>query len=261
MGEGFPTIFLHGGGPGCSSWTDFGPVIPYFEGTRRLLFVDMLQYGQSSKVGADGPLWAWHAKHIVAMMDAKGVEKADFVCSSIGGSAALAVAAYYPDRVRKVVLTGSAPMKRGAQPASEELGVLGSTAWARYFADEGPTWEKCREIMATLEWYDASKIPDSTVDLRFKQSTDPGILELGPTRERRGFPEDLEEDLKKVTAPVLFMWARYDPFVVPAYAQMLADTVVNGDVYVMDHASHHLEEELPADYSAIVLAFLNRPES
>jgi 2-hydroxy-6-oxonona-2,4-dienedioate hydrolase len=260
IGQGAPTIFLHGGGPGCSGWTDFGPVVPYFEG-RRLILVDLLQYGQSSKVGCYEPLWAWHARHIVAMMDAKGIAQADFVCSSVGGSAALALAANYPDRVRKVVLTGSAPMKRGAEPASAELGLAGRSAWENYFADEGPTWEKCRHIMAQLEWFDETKIPDSTVDLRFRQSIDPGILALGPTREHRGLPEDLEEDLKKVVAPVLFMWARHDPFVVPAYAQLLADTVVNGDVYVMAHVSHHLEEERPADYSGIVRGFLDRSES
>ena len=42
-------VFLHGGGPGCSSWTDFGSVAPMFATGRRCVLVDLVQYGKSSK--------------------------------------------------------------------------------------------------------------------------------------------------------------------------------------------------------------------
>ncbi len=42
-------VFLHGGGPGCSSWTDFGVVAPMFAADRPCVLVDLLQYGRSSK--------------------------------------------------------------------------------------------------------------------------------------------------------------------------------------------------------------------
>src|SRR6188474_3133503 len=35
LGEGAPCVFLHGGGPGCTGWTDFGPVAPHFARDRR----------------------------------------------------------------------------------------------------------------------------------------------------------------------------------------------------------------------------------
>jgi hypothetical protein len=34
--------------------------------------------------------------------------------------------------------------------------------------------------------------------------------------------------------------------------------VPKGNLYVMDHASHHLEEERPEDYVSVVRSFLTR---
>src|SRR2546423_401857 len=35
LGSGPDTVFLHGGGPGCTGWSDFGPVAPLFAEDRR----------------------------------------------------------------------------------------------------------------------------------------------------------------------------------------------------------------------------------
>jgi pimeloyl-ACP methyl ester carboxylesterase len=258
IGEGYPTIFLHGGGPGSSGWTDFGPVVPYFTG-RRLILVDMLQRGQSSYIPIDGPMWSTHAESLDQMMAAMGIETADFVCSSIGGSAALALAANHPDRVHKIVLTGSAPMQRdrGASPYEER--VFNGLEWVmKYYA--GPTREMCREIMALGEWYDDSNIPEETVDIRWHQSMNPENLAIWADVKLRGAPEDLEDKLTGIKAPILFLWAAHDPMASPEYGMSLRRTVPNGDFYMMDHVRHHLEEERPADYSAVALAFLDRPE-
>ena len=50
-----PTVFLHGGGPGCTGWSDFGPVAPLFAQDRPVHLVDLLQYGRSDKHAIEGP--------------------------------------------------------------------------------------------------------------------------------------------------------------------------------------------------------------
>ena len=52
-----PTIFLHGGGPGCTAWSDFAPVAPMFAHDRDCYLVDILQYGRSEKCVITGPMW------------------------------------------------------------------------------------------------------------------------------------------------------------------------------------------------------------
>src|SRR4051794_16083250 len=75
VGTGSDTILLHGGGPGCTGWSDFGPVMPHFAADRRCLVVDLLQYGLSEKCRITGPMWDFHAGKTVALMDALGVER------------------------------------------------------------------------------------------------------------------------------------------------------------------------------------------
>ncbi|MEV7013190.1 alpha/beta hydrolase [Streptosporangium sp. NPDC051022] len=257
LGEGPDTIFLHGGGPGCTGWSDFGPVAPYFSADRHCLIVDILQYGRSSKCRISGPMWDFHAAKTVALMDTLGVERADFICNSWGGTIALCLAARYPDRVRSLVVTGSMPVFYGPLAPLPERGHRGRSARDVYYGGEGPTREKMRNLITRLEWYDAGRLPEETVDMRWRQSLDPGERELAAMSDSpRGDWQDLTDELGRIEAPVLFVWGREDAFLTPDYPLMLSRMVRRGNLHVMDHVSHHLQEERPAAYHAVVDGFL-----
>ena len=262
MGEGRPTFFLHGGGPGCTAWTDFGPVAPLFAEDRRCLLVDLLQYGKSEKCTISGPMWDFHSKTIRDLMDSLGVGRADFVCNSWGGTIALNLAANYPDRVRSLVVTGSMPVFYGPLAPLPEGARRGRKARDRYFGGpEGPTWEKMRQLMADLEWYDADEIPDATVTMRFEQSIDPQEVELAARSDSpRGEWQDMTEELGRIECPVLFAWGMHDDFLTPDYPLMLARMIEHGQLYVMDKASHHLQEERPQHYYSVVTGFLDQAD-
>ena len=262
MGEGPPTFFLHGGGPGCTAWTDFGPVAPLFAAERACYLVDLLQYGKSEKCTITGPMWDFHAKTICDLMDALGIERADFVCNSWGGTIALNLAANFPDRTRSLVVTGSMPVFYGPLAPLPDGARRGRKARDRYFGGpDGPTWEKMRELMADLEWYDADEIPDDTVTMRFEQSIDKDEVELAARSDSpRGEWQDMTEELGRIRCPVLFAWGMYDDFLTPDYPLMLARMVDHGQLYVMDKASHHLQEERPQHFHSVVRGFLEQTE-
>ncbi|OLT18220.1 hypothetical protein BJF78_12125 [Pseudonocardia sp. CNS-139] len=260
VGAGRPTVFLHGGGPGCSGWTDFGTVAGAFEQDRRVLLVDMLHFGRSSKEPFTAPRWSYHGQVIGAALDAIGVELADFVCNSIGGSAALALAAERPELVRRLVVTGSEPTPLGAQAPSPELDRKGRTAWTSYYADGGPTREKLAAIMAELEWTGLDEVPSWTFDLRWELSNLPDLVALGPDWSPgggRGIPQDLAHHLTLVRAKTLFLWGDRDAFLVPEYALGLTRLVPDSSLHVMAGGAHHMEEERPGEYAAVVKAFLD----
>jgi pimeloyl-ACP methyl ester carboxylesterase len=73
----------------------------------------------------------------------------------------------------------------------------------------------------------------------------------------RGEWQDLTEELGRIQAPVLFMWGMQDAFLTPDYPLMLARMVPNGNLHVMDHASHHLQEERPREFHSVVSGFLD----
>lgn len=256
-GTGAPTLFLHGGGPGCTAWTDFGPVAPLFARERACVLVDLLQYGRSSKCRITGPMWNFHADRTAALLDALGIARADLVCNSWGGTIALATARRHPDRVGRLVVTGSMPVFHGPTAPLPEGGRRGRNARDVYYGGAGPTREKMRELMARLEWFDPAAIPEATIDLRYEQSLDPGERELAAASDSpRGDWQDLGADLPHITAPTLYCWGMHDAFLTPDYALMLASRMPRGHLYVMDRAAHHLQEERPQEYHAVVAAWL-----
>lgn len=223
LGEGRPTVFLHGGGPGCTGWSDFGQVARLFAADRRCLLVDILQYGKSAKPVIEGPMWDYHAAKTVALLDELGIESADFVCNSWGGTIALNLAAKYPERVRSLVITGSMPVFHGPLAPLPEGGRRGRNARDVYYGGTGPSWQKMRELIARLEWFDPRAIPDRTVTLRYEQSLDPEETALaGASDNPRGDWQDLTVELGRIAAPTLFLWGMYDAFLTPDYPLMLA---------------------------------------
>ncbi|WP_338692621.1 alpha/beta hydrolase [Streptomyces sp. Q6] len=257
LGSGPDTVFLHGGGPGCTAWSDFGPVAHLFAADRRCLLVDIQQYGKSEKSPIEGPMWDHHAAKTVGLLDTLGVDRADFVCSSWGGTIALNLAAKYPDRVRSLVITGSMPVFYGPLAPLPENGHRGRTARDIYYGGEGPTREKMRDLITKLEWYDGAKLPEETLTLRYEQSLDEEERALAAMSDSpRGDWQDLTEELGQIQAPTLFMWGMQDAFLTPDYPLMLARMVPNGNLHVMDHTSHHLEEERPEAYHSVVSGFL-----
>ena len=94
--------------------------------------------------------------------------------------------------------------------------------------------------------------------MRYEQSLDPG--EMASPRssdEPRGELAGPQRPAAPIRCPVLFCWGMHDGFLTPDYPLMLARMVPHGHLYVMDHASHHLQEERPADYHRVVAAFLD----
>ncbi|ERB55546.1 MULTISPECIES: alpha/beta hydrolase [Rhodococcus] len=259
LGEGDPTIFLHGGGPGCTAWSDFGPVAPLFASDRRAILVDLLQYGRSDKCTITGPMWDFHAAKMVALLDELGIERADFVCNSWGGTIALNLAAKYPERVRSLVITGSMPVFYGPLAPLPEDGRRGRNARDVYYGGTGPTLEKLRTLITSLEWFDGSKLPAETLQMRYEQSLDPEEMALAASADSpRGDWQDLTAELGQIQAPTLFAWGMHDAFLTPDYPLMLARMIPHGHLYIMDKASHHLQEERPYDYYSVVSGFLDQ---
>ena len=173
-----PLLLLHGGGPGCTGWSDFAAVAPLFAANRQCFIPDLLQYGKSAKIRITGPMWDFHAKSITQLMDALNIDRADFVCNSWGGTIALCLAANYPERVRSLVVTGSMPVFYGPLAPLPEGARRGRKARDRYYGGDGPTRQKMRELMADLEWFNADLIPDETVEMRFAQSVDLSLIHI-----------------------------------------------------------------------------------
>ena len=258
-GTGRTLIFLHGGGPGCTAWSDFAVVSDLFAQEHRCVMPDILQYGLSDKPIIRGPMWDFHSHSITQLMDSLDISKADFICNSWGGTIALCLAARYPSRARSLTITGSMPVFYGPLAPLPENGRRGRNARDRYYGGQGPTLEKMRKLMARLEWYDPERLPEETVRIRYEQSLNAEEMALAATSDNpRGQWQDLTNELAKIECPTLFCWGLFDAFLTPDYPLMLSRMVQRGQLHVLDACSHHLQEERPEHYFQIVRGFLQQ---
>lgn len=252
--DGPVTVVLHGGGPGCHATSDFAAIMALRPG-RRWLWVDLPGYGRSANAPqtSRSPVTA-AARDLASLLQRVGPARVDVLAQSLGGSVALRLAADWPERLGRIMLIGSQPTPApgGAGPLDTDPG-LGARARTKYYGGDGPSPAKMRALLAELEWYDASRIPEALVLARFQASTSAGALATAtlPTAS-----EDLGQALGAATVPTLVVWGRHDPFASPDYAAALADALPMGDLAVLSRTAHHPQAERPAAVAALVDAFL-----
>src|SRR5688500_6700347 len=95
-GSGVPVVFLHGGGPGASGVSNFGPNIPVFAQRFRVLVVDQPGFGKSLSSKVEGQYFTCAADALLALLDDLGIDKAHLVGNSLGGGTAMRFALRHP---------------------------------------------------------------------------------------------------------------------------------------------------------------------
>lgn len=120
-GAGPAVVIIHGVGGHKEDWAGVGAALaPH----HRVLAIDMLGFGDSSKTGGDLSMPV-QAAAIAALLDHAAIAKASLVGNSVGGWVAAAFAAAYPDRVDRLVLIDAAgfqAMFEGAPPLNFDPG-------------------------------------------------------------------------------------------------------------------------------------------
>ncbi len=102
-GAGDPVVLLHGGGPGASAWSNFGPNLPVFAERYRALMPDQPGFGQSVSAESEAPpvegnYFTFSARALASLLDHLGIDRVHLVGNSLGGGTAVRFALNYPER-------------------------------------------------------------------------------------------------------------------------------------------------------------------
>lgn len=256
LGDGPTVVFLHGGGPGSSGWSDFGAVAVALADRFRCIVVDLPQYGRSDKPAIDGSAPSFHAVAVRSLLDALDVQRAAVVAQSIGGMAALRLALDHSGLVERLVLNGTQATSRGGLAAPPLKGRLGAQIWDEYYGGTGPSLDKMRDLLGTYEWFDSGLVPDAAVERRYRSSVDPEVIALAADLRQRGTPEDLLGELDGVAAQTLIVWGQHDVFGGMDVALLMANRLPDAELHVLPKTGHHPQEEAPARYLRVVETFL-----
>lgn len=115
-GEGRPLVLLHGAFMTVESW---GPLLGALAESRQVIAPELQTHGRT--VDIDRP-WSAEAfaDDVAALLDHLGIEEADVLGYSLGGSAALQVAIRHPERVGKLIVASASSKLDGIHPGLME---------------------------------------------------------------------------------------------------------------------------------------------
>lgn len=106
-GAGPPLVLVHGwGSTAHSNWVATGWVA-LLAPRRTVIAIDVRGHGRSDKPHARAPYsYAAMSRDVLAVLDAHGIERADFVGYSMGAFMGAWLLGHHPDRFRRMVLGG-----------------------------------------------------------------------------------------------------------------------------------------------------------
>lgn len=255
-GEGEPVVMLHGGGPGASAWSNFGPNLPVFAERFRTLLVDQPGFGGSVKPEITSQYFTFSADALLTLLDELGVERAHLVGNSLGGGTAVRFALRHPDRAGRLVLMAPGGLGLNVLAPDPTEGIKRLYAFA---APPGPTKEKLADFLRTLV-FDQSLVTDELVAQRFEQASDPESLRamasLGASFAADPEGGMLWREAYRLRQRVLLIWGREDR-VNPLDGALLALKLIpRAQLHVFGRCGHWAQLEKFAEFNRLTMDFL-----
>lgn len=250
-------VLLHGGGFDNASLS-WRKLFPELLGSHRVIAPNWPGIGGSSGFGRPyqvSDLVAW----LIALLNALEVEKASFAGVSMGGGAALCLAAHHPHRVDRLI-----PVATHGVTPKVPYHLLS------YFLMRLPVnavtyamMRRSRRVLrSTLEsiFADRDQVTDELVDETAEAIADAGAGEAFTHFQRgesalAGLRTDLRARLPEMKQPTLFIHGRSDPLIPLSSVEHAAAAMPNARLKVMN-AGHWPMRELPQEFNRSVLDFL-----
>ncbi len=236
-GAGLPLLLLHGWGV---SGELFVPILDALQPGRELIVPDVPGFGGTPE--PDVP-WSAHeyAAWCFALLQRLGIERCDVIGHSNGGRIGIVMAASHPERIRRLVLTGSA----GIRPRRTVRDTVRVRSYKALRAVE-----RTGALPGALR-RGAGRRADmrGSVDYRAASGTMRGTLV-------RLVNEDLRSLLPEVRVPTLLIWGEQDTETPLADGRLMERLIPDAGLVVFEGAGHYAYLEQPVRFCTIVDVFL-----
>ena len=239
-GTGPAIVFLHGRGGNHLSWWQ---QVPHFQARFRCIAIDHREFGLSREQ-PDGPGRKAFAEDLRQLLDHLKIERACLVGQSMGGFTAMDFAIRNPQRVAGVVLadtTGGITAPDVLEAMRANVAKLPEEPTARSLALDFPQREPALAFLYSALGRLTLSIRESLKDLLLNED--------GPTLE------DLTAwNAHKV--PVQVIVGAKDVMIPPEIARRVAAHLPGAKLAVIGDAGHSAYFEKPAEFNAVLDAFL-----
>jgi 4,5:9,10-diseco-3-hydroxy-5,9,17-trioxoandrosta-1(10),2-diene-4-oate hydrolase len=253
-----PVVLLHGGGPGASAWSNFGPNLPVFAAEFRTLMLDQPGFGESDKPAVEGNYFTFSARALASLLDHLGVDKVHLVGNSLGGGTAIRFALNYPDRAARLVLMGPGGLSLNVFAPDPTEGVK---RLAEFAAPPGPSKEKMAAFLRTLV-FKQDLITDDLVNERYEHASKPeaiaAMTALGMSFYDPATAEDgmLWREAHRLRNEVLLIWGREDRVNPLDGALVALKQIRKAQLHVFSGCGHWAQLEKFQEFNRLSIGFL-----
>lgn len=239
--QGEPILFVHGY---SDSWRIWESSIPYLPHQYRLIFVTLRGFGDSDKPKA-GFRQTDFVSDLEAFLRAMDLSQVVLVGHSMGGFIGHHFAVEHPDRVKRLVLVGTAATGSGNDPIATEnaaiskLGEPIDAEYVRNFQIE-PMMSEVHESIVETIINECFKAP-----VRVWQEAMLGMLE-----------EDHSARLAEISVPTLILCGGKDLFFTEAHQREMANAIPGSRVKIYPGVGHGVQWEKPEEFARDITDFL-----
>jgi 2-hydroxy-6-oxonona-2,4-dienedioate hydrolase len=264
-GSGQTIVLLHGGGGHAEAYAR--NVVPLAQHGLRVVALDCLGHGltdrPTSPFGRDA-----YVAHLLATLDALGIEQATLVGESLGGWIAFWTALMHPERVSKLVSVCGARLEVEKDPESDAHVRAGRARFKALNQEllKSPTLENVRNRLAWLFYDPEVSITDELAELRLRLYQDDRVRRTlsdgigmkvvessaGTTKQNYAFNAEL---LGQISHDTLVLWTSHNPSNTAATARRAAAYIPRSRFVLMQDCGHWPQWEDAATFNRIVADF------
>lgn len=265
-GDGYPVLFIHGGGPGACGEFGWYNVVPVIGKYARAIAIDQIGFGLTDKPLDREYTHQFMVEHISRFIDTLCIDELHIVGNSLGAYIAARYALDHPGRVKKLLLVASGTIgtamgiERGMTPkAGQSEGMKTLTSY------DGTKEGLGRFIRGIM--YRPENFTDERLEKRWEYAKQPGIREaqksflnffqhtrLDDQNWKQWF--DLKHRLPYLTIPIHFVWGRHDIFADPSVGAEMEQMLPNATFEWFEEAGHLVQNDDPESFNRSALKFL-----
>ncbi len=245
-GQGKPILLLH---QTPRSWDEYRDVLPILGPKYRAIAMDTIGFGDSYRLKGKATIETF-ALGVIHLMDALSIRQASIVGHHTGGVIAVEIAAAYPDRVEKLILSSTPYVdaedreRRKTRPPIDEAkekpdGSHLTELWQRRM----PFYPKNRPDLLRRFVLDALKVWED--------------VEAG---HRAVNTYQMEERAPLIKAATLILAGTDDPFSYPRM-RLLSEHIRVSTTLEIKGGMVPMVDQMPEEFAAAVLNFLDSPQS
>lgn len=261
-GAGYPLIVLHGG-PGLDH-AMFGDYLDPLVDRYRLIRVDQRGQGRSDRCDPETWTLSQMARDVVDLANSLGLQEYAVLGHSYGALVALQNAVDFPGAAAKTIISSGFPSARYLDWVGEnlekfepvELRQQVASSWEREASVE--TSEQVDELLGDqLPFHFADPLDPRIDDYRARTAgaiNSADVLRHFAVQEYGGI--EVEDQLDRVSQPVLVLAGRHDRACSIPAAEAMANGIPNAQLIIFENSGHMTFVEENEAYLAAVRDFL-----